>query len=438
MGRTGWWWLFAAACGGGGGAPSNDAAVLDAVVIDAPPPTDVEVTTYVRCCGMPPLTAQAGVTVVAIQPNSEVVVAVSDATGHVTLHDIQANATVYAGYPESDAATTTLVTVFGVKPGDHLVFGEKVIGAWDAHGTAGTLTVNLPAYAGANSYRVSSGCSSIQGSSPISVPIIARCQTPTSTFASIAYNSGTPIATSYATNVAYTPGTTYNTGAWIPLSPITFSMSGLAGVTSYVDFSVGSVGTIAADGTFGRVVPTNGAISSTLSAPRSAPAIFVYATPELGPSHTGKHEFMARLAPNAITAQLVDPGIPWVGEVTGDSTTLSWSQTAGPYDAASVALAWIRVDVDSTRHTFVWLVVLPSGVTSLEKYPTLPPELDPFVMRPADEQNVLGVPSVTLVDFTEAANYDGARALPEWALTLPTAAATAGDVEGVAVAHNPP
>ena len=226
--------------------------MLDAVVIDAPPPTDVDVTTYVRCCGLPPLTAQAGVTVVAIQPNGDVVVGVSDAAGHATLRDIQANATVYAGYPESDAATTTLVTMFGVKPGDHLVFGEKYAGLWDAHGTAGTLTVNLPTYPGAGSYEVATGCSSVPGPSPISVPIAARCQTPTSTFASIAYNFETPIATSYAANVPYTPGTTYDAGPWIPLTPITVSISGLADVTTNVDFDVGSVGIYVADGTFGR------------------------------------------------------------------------------------------------------------------------------------------------------------------------------------------
>ena len=427
------WWLLAAACGGGA-ARNVDAVVIDAVAIDAPPPTDVEVTTYVRCCGMPPLTTQAGVTVVAIQPNSDVVTAMSDAAGHVTLHDIQANATVYVGYPESDAGMTTLVTVFGVKPGDHLVFGEKYTGSWDAHGTDGILTVNLPAYAGADGYRVTSGCSSIQGSSPISVPIVARCQTPTSTFASIAYNFETPIATSYATNVPYTPGTTYDAGAWIPSTPITVSISGLVGVTSYVDFQVGSVGTGVPDGTLGRAIPTNGSISSTLIAPRSAPANFAYATPEAGPSGTGMHEFSARLATNATTAQIVDPGIPWVGEVTGDGTTMSWSQTSGPYDAASVSLSWSRLGADAKNHTFAWWLILPSGVTSTEDYPTLPAELEPFAMRPTD--NGLSGPTVTLVDFTEAANYDDARTLPEWVLTYPTEAATGGDVEGVAIARS--
>lgn len=426
-----------AACGGAGNA-QNDAAALDGVMIDAPPPTDVEVTTYVRCCGLPPLTAQAGVTVVAIQPNSDVVVAVSDAAGHATLHDIQANATVYAGYPESDAATTNLVTMFGVKPGDHLVFGEKYAGLWDAHGTAGTLTVNLPAYPGADSYRVTTGCSSIAGASPISVPIVARCQTPTSTFASIAYDFETPIATSYATNVPYTPGTTHDAGPWIPLTPINVSITGFADVTTNVDFDVGSVGTAASDGTFGREVPTKGAITSTLSAPRSAPAIFLDAMPERAFGDTSTHEFIVRLAPDAITGQLVDPGIPSIGGVTGDATTMSWSQTPGAYDEASVPLSWIRVDADSTRHTFVWTVILPSGVTSFEKYPTLPAELDPFVMRPADVPDSFSGAYITLVDFTEAADYDGARTLPEWALTYPLNAATAGDVAGVAVARNNP
>jgi hypothetical protein len=183
------------------------------------------------------------------------------------------------------------------------------------------------------------------------------------------------------------------------------------------------------------VPSTTGFIS--LSAPRSAPAIVVRASPGVNPSNTGRHEFMAKLATNATTAQLVDPGIPWVGEVVADNGIWFWPQTAGSYDAASVGLGWTRLEPDSTRHTFLWLVILPSGVTSLEKYPTLPAVLDPFVMRPTDEQSVfIGVPTVTLVDFTEAANYDDARGLPEWALTLPAIAAAYGDVQGVAVAHS--
>jgi len=58
---------------------------------------------------------------------------------------------------------------------------------------------------------------------------------------------------------------------------------------------------------------------------------------------------------------------------------------------------------------------MPSGITSYELYPSLPTALDPFVMRPADASHGLGTPAVTLVDFSEAADYDGARALPEWA-----------------------
>ena len=73
---------------------------------------------------------------------------------------------------------------------------------------------------------------------------------------------------------------------------------------------------------------------------------------------------------------------------------------------------------------------MPSGITSYELYPSLPTALDPFVMRPADASHGLGTPAVTLVDFSEAADYDGARALPEWALTLPGIAATFGDIEG--------
>ena len=155
-------------------------------------------------------------------------------------------------------------------------------------------------------------------------------------------------------------------------------------------------------------------------------------------SDTSTHEFITRLAPDATTAQLVDPGIPSIGEVGGDGTTMSWSLTPGSYDEASIALSWTRVYADSTRHTFVWSLILPAGMTSFENYPTLPAELDPFVMRTTDPPESFSDSYLTVVDFAEAADYDGARTLPEWVLTAPLNAAIAGDVGGVAVARNNP
>jgi hypothetical protein len=415
--------------------------VVDAVdaMVDGLPPTDVDVTTYVRCCAATPLTPQAGVVVVAIDPIGNVVDGISDAAGHVTLANVQPNSTVYAGYAESDQLTTVLVTVFGVNPGVHLVFGDR-FGAWDAHGTDGSMTVNVPAYAGANEYRVSSSCFSIpSGSTMITVPLVARCQTPTTDLYAIAYDAqgGQPVATSYSPSATSTPGSVFATGPWIPSTPITASISGLTGVTGYVDIDLGSVATSGYDGTLGRATPVNGSATLSMLAPRSAPALMAYATAELPPNGMGKHEYAAKVATNATQATLVDPGIPWVGQSLSDGTVVTLSLTSGVYDAATVVSSWSRVDASSIHHTLMWSVIMPAGMTSFPWYPTLPAELAPFLVQPEDQQHgIYG--STTLVDFSDAATYDAALARPEWAFEVPSAAASVGDVEGgVAIAHGP-
>ncbi|HET9988359.1 MAG TPA: hypothetical protein VFQ65_07560 [Kofleriaceae bacterium] len=344
---------------------------------------------------------------------------------------------MYVGYAESDALTTTLVTVFGVNPGVHLVFGEKYAG-WDAHGIAGSMTVNLPAYAGADGYRVSSPCSSIPSASTmITVPINARCQTATTPLAAIAFQGGLPIATSYAPNAPFTPGSVYNAGAWIPSTPITESITGLNGVTK-IDLEAGSVGTTFYDGTFISEVPLNGSTTASLLAPRSAPALFAYADPGSPPSGMGRHDYIAKAAIDATQVSLVDPGIPWISGTSTADTIFSWAQTSGTYDAASVVARWARVDASSIKHDLLWSVILPAGMTSFSWYPTLPAELDPFVLYPADLQHIYAPPFVTLVDFSDAATYDAALANPEWVVAAPLNAGTGGDLSaGVAIARSP-
>jgi hypothetical protein len=269
------------------------------------------------------------------------------------------------------------------------------------------------------------------------MPTVARCQTPTTPLFALATQGGTPLATSYAPNAPFTPGSVYAAGPWIPSTSITASISGLAGVSSNVYLGVASVGSVEFDGTSVGEVPVNGSITASLLAPRSAPALYVYAAPQSMPNGMGKHEYIASVPVNATQAALVDPGLPWVAQGLSNGTTFAWQQTSGVYDAASVVMTWAHVDSTSTAHFLTWSLIMPAGMTSFDWFPTLPAELDAF-KTPENLEGGYAGPAVTLVDFSDAATYDAALAKPEWAFELPIGAVTYGGIEGgVAVAHGP-
>jgi hypothetical protein len=103
--------------------------------------------------------------------------------------------------------------------------------------------------------------------------------------------------------------------------------------------------------------------------------------------------------------------LPWVTvDVDQKAHTVSWTQTAGTFDATALRFNWERVDGSKVNHRYWWTVMLPPGVTSLDGS-MLPAELAAYVPTADDSFNLL---NVRVIDLADVASYDAARAVPEW------------------------
>ena len=405
------------------GVPGTDATVAG----------DVTVTTLARCCTVTPGTAVAAVPVVLVQPGATVATTGMTGTdGKLTLHNVLPGAAITVVYPEDAGLNTYLATTLGVKPGDHLTYGDSYYAA-PTTGTAGTMTVNLPTLANATSYSVNTPCGGASATAPTTSFVITQytyCQTATGEISAIAYDStgaiigsaDLPAATFANDAIVDVPAWTTNTA-----KNVTTSISGLAADVSVqlASFAVTDpINPQYGSSTYPTAVA--GAASFTTTLPGAFARTYGYAElyrPNLD------HQFSLKAGtPTATSFALTPPVLPWLdsSHLTLNQTIgkASWLQTDGTYDAAVVRIGWYHLDVAQAAHYFYWNVIVPPGLTELD-FHTGAAALSGYVPTSTDS---ITQQTVKLIDLSTAASYDELRGVPEWQCVHPDGAVEAGEV----------
>jgi hypothetical protein len=461
--------LFAcvAGCGDDGkhhqaadGPLAIDARTIDGAVdgaVDANPAGDVTVSTRARCCTVAPGTPVAAVSIVVVQPDGTLGVGgVTNASGTLTLHGVLPGASITAIYPPDVNQDIAIATTIGVKPGDHLTYGDGYY-TIPTTGTAGTMTVNVPVLAAATSYGVYTPCgyfSNAAGTWSTTVTQSATCQVPTGAMAAVAYDgTGAIIASAYLPAANFANDAVVDLPAWTTNTAgnVTTSVSGLLADVNSVQlasYAVLDVNIQLGQSTYPTLA--GGAASYAVTLPSALPRTYGYGEfyrPSLD------HQFSLKAAAvGGTTVTLTPPTVPWLtsGVLTFDAAlgTASWQQTAGTYDAAVLRIGWSRPDMATppVTHFYNWNVIVPPGVTSFD-FGHVPAALAGYVPIATD---AVASTNVKLIDLSTTTGYDALRQIPEWQCVHPDGAVEAGDVPaadysggegyagGIATRHAPP
>jgi hypothetical protein len=433
-------------------APTGDSNTADAASqIDAT--TSVTVTTYSRQGVHPSGTLEADIPVVTVQPNGSLgPVGMTGADGTVTLTGVEAGAGISAIYPVPNGAATDRVTVtmLGVKPGDHLVFGERFA---DTPGPAdaGTLTIDFPAVTNATSYEAYWSCGSTSVQAPAtSLGVGETCAMPTVNVLLLARDgTGTIIASGVVKHAPFTSSNTVTLAAWTPATANNFTVSatGLAAATNGASLGVDMV----VDGAYelsswGGATVAGNAASMMFQAPPGGDRIYAYAMLRQNGGTVGRKEAYAALAQDATTASFTEPALPWLGNATtidAAKQTITWTEVGtGAYDAAVVRGSWSRTDAGTQVTTnYTWIVAGPPGGGNSLSWAGAPAALAPYLPGTTDTING---ESVMLVDLSSATSFDQLRAAPEWQWSTPGRATARGELTGISTASfdgaegNPP
>ncbi|MCE9577867.1 MAG: hypothetical protein K8W52_32330 [Deltaproteobacteria bacterium] len=428
-----------AACGGGGDnfpdANNTDANNVDSgVSIDATVSGAVTVTTRSRCCTDAVGTLIAGVPVIAVQPDGTALPTVTtDASGVAALTGVQLGATITAIYDTTEGPD--LVTVVGVKPGDHLEFGEKFTPT--TTGVEGTMTLTFPDN-GAYYFQAFTPCGAPGITGPATQLTLFQytyCQTPTADILLVAYDTSfNVIASARLHATPYTNDITASVSAWTPGITLTPTLTGLTADTTYVSMVANSI----ADTVYynDNVYPDYA--TGTASAPIQLPAgtdRIALSVSESRTGDVGSHVEGRSLAPAATTAAIASNQLPWLGQTTvsGAGSVAQWIQVGtGAYDGAVAYANWSRFDATAdTTVYYSWTLVLPPGISSYS-WAGAPAALADYLPGLGDSVNG----DVILVDLTDATGYDGLRAAPEWISSCPECAIRQGDLPGADIAYS--
>jgi hypothetical protein len=430
--------IFATAAGCGGGktfvdAGRGDANTIDGgVTIDATPVGDVTVTTYSRCCTDPAGTPVADIQVVSIQPDGSAGPSgTTDASGKVTLSGVLQGASITAIYPTGDGYH--LVTTLGVRPGDDLVYGEQYI-ADLSPGTGGSLTLDLPAYAGAAHYYVFTPCGSFTFTAAGTLTVPENCTIATGDLILFAYDASyNTIATGVLKDVPFTDGASVTLAAWTPATAaFAATLTGLpADVNNVAIYAAAVYG----DRDFYSSTyptPDAGSASAMMSVPADSDRLASWAEVHRM-AQVGRHEVYQGLAGDATSISLADPQLPWLGQLLVNSAAQigTWVQIGDqPYDAAVGFVSWSRFDaVNDVTTSYDWTIEVPPGLT-MWTWASPPAALADYL--PATSDNISG--DLQLVDLSGVDDYDAARAAPEWQWTCPLCATQSGELTGVSSA----
>jgi hypothetical protein len=387
-----------------------------------------------------------GVQVVVVQRDGSAgSVGITDTSGEVTVDNVESGATIVAIYPEGQPVSF-LQSFAAVQPGDHLTVGQGYYRT-DAGGSAGTMTVTFPALPTAAYFLAYHPCTTSSavgaGTTSITLDLFASCQTATASIELVAFDANSNIVrTGVLRDVAYTPGSTVSLVTWDPLRSFAVDVSGLTATVDRVDLVAlsvldGRANIIDIEGRF-SVPVQSGAANATVQVVAGIDRIQAYVSEWR--DNFGGHAAVAGLAPDATSATFLAPQLPWLGALTvnPNDQSVSWTQEAGASsgDGAVATANWYRVDpATGASHGYHWMLVLPPGITGWH-WPAGPPELEPYVPVNGDPID----PSVNVLDFASAADYDAFRAIPTWVLQCPDCATKVGDASAfdTAASYLPP
>jgi hypothetical protein len=401
--------LSAAACKPVAGAP--DALIeFDAAPDppDASPIGEITVATYTRCCTNPDQVV-GGIDIIAIDPDGTVNTAVTDGAGAARL-TIHTGATVTALY--RDVMGGQLFTFAGVQPGDVLTFGEKF-----AAGSTnlGSMTANFPATA--QTYRVYSKCGSDSATSPATsttITVYDDCDGPQDIeyLGFDAMGNLTRFGGQSGVNVA--PGGSTTLGAWQNATSFTMTFNG---VPDTLNVAAQIQGVLNETPGFFIYVPMGTPVGGTYSFTRPWAPIGdrIIGGARFDNAGVGSQFFSEGMPVNTTQWVINDPiTLPWMTGVTYDAATRTASVTlegAGAYDGTLILLQYDRV---TPMGEYRWAIFAPPGQAGPNAIvlPDLPTALDAFQPIASDSISV----GAALWDYSQAVDFAGARALPEWTL----------------------
>ncbi len=428
--------LALAACGSTGHA--TDAGG------DAPPAGDVTITAVVRCCERPVGAPQIGVHVIVVQPGgSPGDSGMTDVEGNLVLHGVQRGASISAVYPRPAVGPQQVTTFIGVQPGDHLTLGDR-------YGDQGTLYfipplpldqnifVELPAVDGTQWFSITTSCTSFLegGPGPVSFPVsfASWCQDATGPLLVVAMDPLlNPFATAFVPAAPFIASSTITITDFTPNSAdnFTMSISGLRAQVAQVELDAVAAygGPIALVSATPPAAPATGALISSATIPAAPPRVVTHASMQLEPEF-GLVDSYRAIAGTEPSITLSPPTLPVVGGALADPAAgqATWLQSDGDYDATVLGLSWISTDPQEGPQAHHWTVILPPGTSSFELGEQL--SVVP-ISSPAPPSF-----SVELIDIASVQGYDELRALPEWAITDPGAAAIDGYFDAADTAAN--
>lgn len=427
--------LCLGACGGDQAFPdanTTDAFSVDgATTPDAVPAGDITVTTHSRTGPDPSGTLLADIQVLTVQPDGTAGPAgTTNASGDLTLTGVKQGASVTAIYPLGN--DFQLVTVLGVKPGDHVVLGDHYPQQFSA--STGTMTVNFPTVANAAHYYGYTRCSqaNVNDGAATAMTFATTCGNATADMLLEAYDAEfTRIGYGTIRNAPFTDGASATLAAWGPgaNNNFTTSITGLAASVDNVYFTTFAQWNdgYRNGGQDYYAQPEAGAASLAMTVPPGGDRVLAFAQLQQGQLQTGAQETYRVLAGDATSATMTAPTLPWLGQVAinGAAKLAQWIPIGtGSYDAAIVFANWSRYDAKTESTTYYyWTISVPPGQTSLS-WAGLPTAVADHL--PTDTDSVSG--DMQLVDLSNVADYDELRARPEWEWSCPGCASQLGDL----------
>lgn len=407
--------LSAAACGSvnTNGGDDVDAA---AGAPDAALNGSVAITTNTRCMTecVNPGQGQRDVVVFVNGPDGELKDSgVSGTDGTLDL-DVTAGDSITAVYVNADQGAR-ITTYYGVKPGDHLRFGDD-FQVSPTSNYIGDMTIGFPAVAGVNYYQIYTPCGSFTVSPPSLSGVTSfydNCVSGPMVISAVAYDvNGDPIAFSRQTGINFTSGGVSNVSGWTTASTIHAAVSGLQDIQQVQMVLVALEGrqfrfNVSTGGT-----PVGGAFAADLRFAAIGDAI-LGETLYLRSAQLGPQIRLDTLTPTATEYTPDEMDLPWLGDLIANPAAreVTWVQTdGGTYDGAVAELRYSHFPPGLPQQNIDYFLIIPPGVERVP-LPEFPASVAAHEFLEGDSFS--SDPYMYLMDYGADDGYDDTRARPE-------------------------
>lgn len=409
--------------------------------------TAVNITAYARFYeGLAAMTPREGVRVFALDASFAVIATTTTGADGRASVDMPNGGSVTLAYPDVPYGKASfrswVTTYFGVKPGDNLTVGDSFSEGPLDNPIDGSISVSWPVVANATDYRLFSPCTNGDyfdqpaSAETVEATIDLRpgCATmPTAPLAVVAYAAGDVIASIFLPATAFVDATVLDlqAGQWVAQAAtpnFTVTASGLGAEADLAQLGArGNFGMFSTSQYLSGATIENGMATAEISVPSTAVRTTAQAYLRDNVAIGRRRFYVAGASPASIDTSTM-PLIADYPTVDEALRTVTWTQSAGTYDLAMLQFRWGYLDGDDF-HSLTWNAILPPGVTELDAS-TLPAQLADLI-PPSTDFNLV---NVRLVDLSNPASYDEARALPEWDLSYPDSGVNRGSLPAAAIA----